>query len=99
MTSHDINSLIHKTLWIVLDSLKLITQPTGKTNSNEPTLLIVNTYTVRDNRCNVLDRCFIILSDGHQIVRALLKVYINGNGSFLQLGDIIKINQYNMVIA
>ena len=83
----------------MLDSLTLFTKPTGKTSSNEPTLLVVDTYIVCDNRCNVRDRCFIILSDGHQIVQVLLKVSINGNGSLLQLGDIIKINQYNMVIA
>lgn len=84
---------------LLLDFLTLFTKPTRETSSNKPTLLIVDTYTFRDNGCNLRDRCFIILSDCHQVVRVLLKVSINGNGSLLQLGDIIKINQYNMVIA
>ena len=83
----------------VVGFFNTVHQTDRKTSSNKPTLLVVNTYTVRDNWCNVRDRYFIILSNGHQIVRALLKVSINGNGSLLQLGDIMKINQYNMVIA
>ena len=84
---------------VVLDSLKMLVQPIATTTLNEPTLLVVNTYTVRDNRCNVRKQRFIILSDGHYIVRALLNVSINGNRSVLQFGDIIKINHYNMVVA
>ena len=37
--------------------------------------------------------------DGHYIVRALLNVSINGNRALLQLGNIIKINQYNIIVA
>ena len=84
---------------VVLDSLQILAQPMATTTLNEPTLLVVNTYTVRDNWCNVRKRRFIILSDGHYIVRALLNVSINGNGSVLQFGDIITINHYNMVVA
>ena len=65
----------------------------------KPTWLIVGTYNVPDKRCNVRDRCFVILSDGHYIVRALLTISINGDRSLLQLGDIIKINQYQIVVA
>ena len=83
----------------MLDSLHMITQPRATIMLNEPTLLVVNTYTVRDNRCNVRKRRFVILSDGHYIVRALLNVSVNGNGSVLQFGDIITINHYNMVVA
>ena len=83
----------------MLDSLDMITQPRATIMLNAPTLLVVNTYTVRDSRCNVRRRHFVILSDGHYIVRALLNVAINGNGSVLQFGDIITINHYNMVVA
>ena len=85
-----------------LDSLQLITHQMDGTVGfivHEPTYLVVDTYYVPDKRCNVLDRCFIILSDGHHIVRALLTIAKNGAGSVLQLGDIIKINQYNTVLA
>ena len=83
----------------MLDSLDMITQPRATIMLNAPTLLVVNTYTVQDSRCNVRRQHFVILSDGHYIVRALLNVSINGNGSVLQFGDIITINHYNMVVA
>ena len=53
---------------IVLDLLQMLAQPMATTTLNEPTLLVVNTYTVSDNQCNVRKRRFIILSDGHYIV-------------------------------
>ena len=71
----------------------------GTTTLNEPTLLVVSTYTVHDNQYNIRKQCFIILSNGHYMVQALLNVLINGNGSVLQFGNIIKINHYNMVLA
>ena len=37
----------------VLDLLQMLAQPSATTTLNEPTLLVVNTYTVRDNRCNI----------------------------------------------
>ena len=83
----------------VLDSLQMLAQPMATTTLNEPTLLVVNTYTVCDNRYNVCKQHFIILSDWYYIVRALLNVLINGNESVLQFGNIIKINHYNMVVA
>ena len=55
--------------------------------------------TVRDNRCNIRKRRFIILSNGHYIVQALLNILINGNRSVLQFGDVIKIHHYHMVVA
>lgn len=52
-----------------------------------------------DKRFNVRDRFFIILSDEHHIVRALLIISKNGDELLLQLGDIIMINQYTTVAA
>ena len=83
----------------LLDSLHILTQPRATIMSAGTTLLVVNTYTVRDSRCNIRKRRFVILSDGHYLVRALLNVSINGNGSVLQFGDIITINHYNMIVA
>ena len=83
----------------VLDSLQTLTLPTRTSTLIEPTLLVVNTYTVLDSRCNVRKRRFVVLTDGHFLVRALLNVSINGNGSVLHFGDIIKILDYHMVVA
>ena len=41
---------------------------------------------------------FIILSDGHNIVKALLNISKNCDGALLQFGDIITINQYTTVV-
>ena len=83
----------------MLDSLQMLTQPTATSTLIEPSLLVVNTYTVCDSRCNVCKRRFIILLDGHILVRALLNILINGNGSVSQFSDIIKIYHYHMVVA
>ena len=83
----------------VLDSLQKLTLPTRTSTLIESTLLVVNTYSVCDSRCNVRKRRFVVLTDGHFLVRALLNVSINGNGSMSQFGDIIKINHYNMVVT
>ena len=42
---------------------------------------------------------FIILSDGHHIVKALLNISKNSDGALLQFGDIITINQYTTVVS
>ena len=42
---------------------------------------------------------FIVLSDGHHIVRALLSISNNRDGPLLQFGDIITINQYTTVVT
>ena len=83
----------------VLDSLQKLTLPTRTSPLIGPILLVVNTYSVLDSRCNVRKRRFVVLTDGHFLVRALLNVSINGNGSVLQFGDIIKILDYHMVAA
>ena len=77
----------------------MLTLLTATSTLIEPTLLVVNTYTVRDSRCNVRKQRFVILTDGHFLVRALLNVSINGNGSVLQFGNIIKILDYHIIVA
>ena len=61
----------------VLDSLQMLTLPTATSTLIEPTLLVVNTYTVCVSQCNVRKRRFLILTDGHFLVQALLNVSIN----------------------
>ena len=66
---------------------------------NHPSFVVVDTYTVRDKRCNVRNRFFIILSDGRNIVKALLTITKNREGALLRFGDIITINQYSTVVS
>ena len=85
-----------------LDSLQLISQyQVHKAGSVVicPSWVIVDTYTVNDKRCNVRRRFFIVLSDGHHIVRALLSISKNRDGPLLRFGDIITINQYTTVVT
>ena len=66
-----------------LDSLQLISQyQVHKAGSVVifPSWVIVDTYTVKDKRCNVRRRFFIVLSDGHHVVRALLSISKNRDG-------------------
>ena len=86
----------------VLNTLQLIAEyqiHEGGVVVNHPSYVVVDTYTVRDKQCNVCNHFFIILSDGHHIVRALLNVSKNCDGSLLQFGDIITINQYTTVVT
>ena len=79
----------------VLDTLQLILQYQVHEEGsvvNHPSYVIVDTYAVRDKQCNVHNRFFIILSDGHHIVRVLLNISKNYDGALLQFGDIIMIN-------
>ena len=86
----------------VLDSLQLITQYQVQKEGfvvNFHSYVIVDTYAVKYKQCNVRNVFFIILSDGHHIVRALLNISKNCDGSLLQFGDIITINQYTTVVT
>ena len=94
-----IDSIIMK---FVLDTLQLIAQyqiHKGGLVVNHPPYVVVDTYTVRDKRCNVRNRFFIILSDGRNIVKALLNISKNREGALLRFGDIITINQYTTVVS
>ena len=66
---------------------------------NHPSYVIIDTYAVRDKPYNVHNRFFIILSDGHHIVSALLNISQNCDGALLQFDDIIMINQYTTVVT
>ena len=80
-----------------LDSLRLIAHNHDQTNVSvvcQPTWLVVDAYSVPDDRCKISDRYIFILSDGHHIVRALLTLSTNGNGSIIKSGDIIKIIKF-----
>ena len=86
----------------VLDTLQLIAQyqiHEGGVVVNHPSYVVVDTYTVRDKRCNVCNHFFIILSDGRNIVKALLTISKNREGALLRFGDIITINQYSTVVS
>ena len=68
------------------DTLQLIAQYQiyeGGVVVNHPSFVVVDTYTVRDKRCNVRNRFFIILSDGRNIVKALLTITKNREGALL----------------
>ena len=85
-----------------LDSLQLISQYQVHKEGSVvifPSWVIIDTYTVKDKRCNVCHRFFIVLSNGHHIVRALLSISKNRDGSLLQFGDIITINQCTIVVT
>ena len=86
----------------VLDSLQVISHYQVHEEGsvvNHPSYVIMETYAVRDKRCNVDNRFFFILSDGHHIVRAILNISKNCDGGLLQIGDIITINQYTTVVT
>ena len=86
----------------VLDTLQLIAQYQIHEEGvvvNHPSYVVVDTYTVRDKRCNVRNRFFIILSDGRNIVKALLNISKNREVALLIFGDIITINQYTTVVT
>ena len=86
----------------VLDTLQLISQYQVHEEGsvvNHPSYVIVDTYAVRDKRCNVQNRFFFILSDGHHIIKAILNISKNCDGALLQFGDIITINQYTTVVT
>ena len=79
----------------VLDTLQLIGQYQIHEEGlvvNHPSYVVVDTYTVRDKGCNVRNRFIIILSDGRNIVKALLNISKNREGALLRFGDIITIN-------
>ena len=85
-----------------LDSLQLFSQyQIHKEGSlvSSPSWVIIDTYMVKDKRCNVHNRFFIILRDGYHIVRALLSISKNCDKPLLQFGDIITINQYTTVVT
>ena len=85
-----------------LDSLKLITHRKDRTLESvvcQPTWLVVDAYSLPDDRCNIPHRYMFILSDGHHIVRALLTLSANGNGLTIKSGDIIKIIKYETIVV
>ena len=85
-----------------LDSLRLIAHNHDQSNVSgvcQPTWLVVDAYSVPDDRCKISDRYIFILSDGHHIVRALLTLSTNGNGSIIKSGDIIKIIKFQTAVV
>ena len=86
----------------VLDTLQLILQYQVHEEGsvvNHPSYVIVDTYAVRDKRCNVHNRFFYHSEQWTSYYKSILNISKNCDGALLQFGDIITINQYTTVVT